>query len=414
MKYARLLFIAIGMLLAVDALANKAMAQEQALIQGRVLDQDGNPMPKAQISLTRPNLLHPITTIEAGEDGSYSLPTDERGFVLLQYCGVDHAPYIVGTLINDTTHTSITVQLQPYSYRKALDTIRVVGDFNGYSFYDAPVMERGEDGLYSIEIPTTAPSVSYQLIGITEIGAINAPGAKSYQFDGNEGYRSIAYAENGKVTITFDTAGLVRSKAKATATFDDPTMTVMAKLYADIVQRREKYQQALTDNRLAGRTINEFSYNWRGELNRIAQRLAMETDTTLRSMLLVSYLDMGTLGAAKDIRPAIAKSALATIHPASPLWSINPRLINLTIERTGVPDSTYHEYVAQAIDQHQDPNVTSMLLYDRLTVAYSNKELDRAQNYYERLTRDYSSSRYAAMARVQFVITRDEASLSRP
>lgn len=414
MKYAILFLITCGMLLGSDLLANQAMAQQKAMIEGKVLDQDGKPMPKAQVSLTRPNRLHPITTVEVAEDGSYSLPTDERGFVLLQYCGVDHAPYTLGTLLTDSTQTSIVVQLQPYSYRKTLDSIRVVGDFNGYSFYDAPMMTKGEDGRYTVVIATSAPSITYQLAGLTEIGLVNAPGAPGYQFDGNEGYRSIAYAEDGKITITFDTAALVRSKAKTSVAFSDSTLGVMAKLYGDIAQRREKYQQALTANRVAGRSINEFSYNWRGELNKIAQRLAMEQDTLLRSMLLVSYLDMGTLGAAKDIRPAIAKSALATIHPASPLWSINPRLINLTIERTGEPDSVYQEYVAQAIDQHQDPNVTSMLLYDRLTVAYTNKETARARDYYERLTRDYGSSRYAAMARVQFVITRDEASLSMP
>jgi hypothetical protein len=379
-------------------------AAQQAVVSGTILGVDDNPLANAHVSLFRPDGMRPIATVAADADGKYSLATSEKGFLVLRYTGVGHVGYPVAAILNDTVKAHVDVWLQPVDYRKSFDSIRVIGDFNSFVYDSAVVLARGDDGIYSAELPTTMPSVTYQLLGLTQDGAVCAPGSAAYTFDSIGSYRSVAVAENGIVRIAFDSTQLARTRLKAKAVFDNPQMESLARVYGDMMRRREAYQQALTENREAGKTIYQFKYNWSRDIAKISRQLAEEEDTLIRGMLYVSLLDLGTLGAATDVRENIAKAALATIPPTSLVWSANPKLMHLAIGRTGEPDSVYQDYVHQAIAGHPDADVTSLLLYDGLTVAYSTKQTDRAQEYYTRLTTQYSHSRYAAMARMQFTM----------
>jgi hypothetical protein len=314
----------------------------------------------------------------------------------------------VAAVLDDTTHATIDVWLVPYDYRKSFDTIRVIGDFNNFAYDSGVVMERGDDGCYYAEISSSKP-IKYQLLGIANDGPVSAPQCAGFTFHGASTYQSVGMPRMGKVTIVFDSTQARGVKAKAHAVFQDPQMEALANIYGDMLARREAYTQGLTRNREAGRSLSEFKYNWSRDVARIDKQLADEEDTVVRGMLYISMLDLGTLGATSELRPEIAKEALTTVPPTSPLWSANPKLIPLAIERSGEPDSVYQDYVVTAIKGHGDPEVTSLLLYDGLTVAYSAKQTDKAQEYYNRLLTQFSSSRYAAMARVQFAMARTEA-----
>jgi len=395
------------MMIALIAGAADASAQ-RAIISGHVVGYDGNPLPKAYINVTRLNVMKPLATIEAASDGAFTFATDETGFLVLEVSGAGHELQPVAMILGDSIRTDLAVQLQPYQYYKSFDSIRVIGDFNTYSYENAPTMERRPDGIYELVVPASGPTLTYQLIGITDAGAVNNPVSDGYAYEGGTFYRSVAKAIDGKVTITFDSTQLVYTKKKAEVHFADPRMDAVASIYNDILGRRQQYQSALTENRKAGRSLSEFSFNWSGVFDRLGKQLAMEKDSVVREMLLMGYLDLGTLDGTKQVRAGIAKWALGTISPVSPVWSINPKLMTLAIEKSGDPDSLYQEYLDQAVNQHADPNVCAMLLYDELTVAYNTKQPEKARQFYDRLTSDYGNSRYAAMARVQFTIARTE------
>jgi hypothetical protein len=388
--------------------ATVGASAQKAVINGRVVGYDGQPLPMAHVNITRLNVMKPLGTLEVAKDGSFSIATDETGFVVLEVSGVGHRMQPVALILGDSIRTDLTVQLQPLKYFKSFDTIKVIGDFNDFSYESPKVMERYDDGCYELEIPVSTPTVAYQLIGITDEGAVNAPGSEEFSYGGGIFYRSIARAKNGKVKISFDSTQLVYTKKKAEVHFSDPRLDAVASVYNDILTRRDLYQNALVENRKAGRSLNEFSYNWSGTFDRLAKGLALEKDSVVREMMLMGYLDLGTLDGAKQVRAGIAKWALAAIPPTSPVWSINPKLMTLAIEKSGDPDSLYQDYLDEAVNHHADPNVSAMLLYDQLTVAYNTNQADRARQYYDRLTSTYSSSRYAAMARVQFTIARND------
>jgi hypothetical protein len=394
-------------LLAAAMMPGEIAAAQNATIAGTILGGDEAPLVMANVSLFRPNGMRPVATVAADFTGRYSIATAERGFLVLRYSGVGHRSFEVGVLLDDTVNSTVDVRLEPHEYRKSFDSIRVIGDFNGFVHDAAVTMVREDDGCYYAQFPSTSKIVHYQLIGISKDGPVSAPSCMAYEFDGTGDYHSVAMPSKGVVTLKFDSTlmpAAIKAKAKAKATFDNPKMEEVARVYGDILRRRDAFRKGLVANREAGRNLNQFKYNWSRDLTWVSRLLAEEKDTLIRGMIYVSLLDLGTLGASSNVNEASAKAALATIPPTSPLWSINPKLLPLAIERTEESDSVYQDYVRQAILGHADPEVTSLLLYDGLTVAYTAKQTDKAQEYYTRLTTEYSSSRYAAMARAQFTM----------
>ncbi|MDB5033537.1 MAG: Thiol-disulfide isomerase-like protein [Chlorobi bacterium] len=387
------------------AAAQNGMAQ-RVKISGTILGSDGNALPNSYVNLTRPNLQHPLTSVKADESGNFLVTTDEQGLLVLEFNGPNHSTYTAAAVVDDTLTTSIAVRLEPRKYVTSIDSIGVIGEFNGYNYHEAAPLEKMEDGCYMADIPATSGSFSYQLVGLLNDRSIENPCAEKFALAPNDGFVSVAEVVDGKARVIFDPEQIGRSTKKSSAVYDDPRIEQISSIYRAILDHREVYNQALTENRIAGKSLSLFSYNWTRELDGLTKMLAKEKDSVVRGMLLISYLELGQLGAVKQMRPVMVKWSLATIPPVSPLWSINPRLITLAIEKSGTEDSTYQDYLIQAIDGQSDPNISALLLYDGLTVAYSAKDDEKSRAYYDRLTNQFSSSRYAAMARVQFTIAR--------
>lgn len=74
---------------------NGVFAQQQTTIAGKILGHGGEALPKAHVHLVRPNQEKAFTTVEAAEDGSYSLVTNETGLFFAQFTGVNHEKHDV-------------------------------------------------------------------------------------------------------------------------------------------------------------------------------------------------------------------------------------------------------------------------------------------------------------------------------
>lgn len=379
-----------------------AVLAQETIISGKLVGENGEPMHQGHVALIHPSLLDPVSLVTVEPDGSFSITTDAKGLFELRLSGVGHMEHSTGIILDTADSIVLTGQLRQLPYLTRFDSIGVIGAFNDYSVATAVAMTRDSGGVFSVEIESDAPYFSYQLVGLTPDGAIEAPGAESYHYDGGHSYRSVIQPVDGRVRITFDSAMVVRSAHNTQITFGDPTQQEFGDLYSAILNRRGLYQRSLAAHRKAGRSLESFSYNWNSELRRLSKKAGLQKDSLLRGAFLVSYLELATLDAAKQIDPKMAAAAIMTIPPASPLWSINPRLIPLAIEKGKIADAVRDNYIADVIDCHKDPNVTSLLLYDGLTVAYSTQQIEKAKAYYTRLTTSYSDSHFAAIARAKF------------
>jgi hypothetical protein len=380
--------------------AGTAAAQQKTVIAGTLLGSNGKPMARGDVHLFRPNQLKPLVTTEVHKDGSFTITTTETGLAILKCTGTGHQVSELPILIEQPDTILVGVQLQAYAYPKRIDSVAVMGDFNDFTYATARPMELQDDSTFVAEFATDAPQFSYQII-CPGVERVNGTMADNFNYDGTGKYRSVVRPANGKVRITFDPRQLLRSKASAIIEWGDSTRGEFATLYGQILQRREAYRMALQRYLKAGNDIRLFSYDWRPVLRRLAGRIRSERDSATRNLLLISYLDLGTCDATKDLDPAIVQQALDVIPPTSHLWAVNPRLVTMAIGRTG-QDSHYCSYLESVLDQNSDPCIKAPLIYDELVAARHRSDFDTAKIYYDRLMAEFAATPYAGMARAEF------------
>ncbi len=68
----------------------KVVAQQRVVVTGTLLDQDGKPISKAHVHLTRMNESKLLASVEVAQDGSFQLATNESGLLRLQFTGINH------------------------------------------------------------------------------------------------------------------------------------------------------------------------------------------------------------------------------------------------------------------------------------------------------------------------------------
>jgi hypothetical protein len=376
-------------------------AQQPASISGRLLGCNGSPMLMAHVQIHRPNQTRPMATVQTDDEGYFTATTPEEGLLMVKFSGVSHQSLTLPMVVGSGDGIGIEVQLKAREYPRTFDSIGIIGDFNSFNFTAPERMELRDDSTFVIRFHTTAPELAYQLLAGTV--PITGTDADGYVFDDMGNYRAIVKNTDDQVRVVFDPRLLMRSNAEALVMWSDSTRIEFARIYNDIQNHRRSYEQALMDHRAAGGTIAGFSYDWSRTLKHLAQRIESESDSLLRQALLISYLDLMTCDATKQLNQELIRQALDEIPPSSPLWAVNPRLVPLAVERTG--DSALQaEYTQRVIEENRDPIVQAILLYDGLVVAHRNNEAERARRYYDRLVNEFGHTPYAGMARVEFAM----------
>jgi thiol-disulfide isomerase/thioredoxin len=341
----------------------KQHATQQTVVTGTLLDSEGHSIPRAHAHLERFSQSKPLVSVPVGQDGSFKLVTTETGLLVVRFTGVDHQSRKVTLLVDKPMKIELNVRLKTYDYRDDFAELKIIGDFNDFSFKSAREMNRRSDGTYFAEFDTAASRFAYQLLGVKKGGgSINGTQSEDYVYDGGGDYRSIVMPKNGHVTVTFDPRKLVRSEAAGRVRFKDVTSSAarFVSIYEAMMRRRDQLHDALVEYKKTGRPLNEFSYDWSSDLTDLAQGISKEKRPLLRQALLFSYLDTGFGNYGAKLDATIARKALGEIAPTSPLWSIEPILIGVAIAGAG-SSQRYTSYVQEVINKHSDPAVVKII-----------------------------------------------------
>jgi thiol-disulfide isomerase/thioredoxin len=341
----------------------KNIAASRTVFNGSLLGQHGIPMTKAHVHLSRFNDSKPLESVEVGKNGSFELTTTETGLLILWFTGASHQSHKMTLLIDKSQEVGLDVRLKTYDYRDDFSEVKIIGDFNDFSFNSAKAMVRSSDGTFLAEFETPAKRFAYQLLGVTKgSSSINGTQSEDYVYDGGGDYRSVVTPKDGHVRIVFEPKLLVRSDEPAQVKFKRVHSATgrFVSIYNDMLERRERFHNALTEYKKKGGTLNQFSYDWSYDLNELSKKVGSEKNPLLRQLLLLSYLDLGygTNGARLDA--TLAEKALSEIAPTSPLWSIEPYLIGVAINGAGLPEK-YTSYVQRVITDHHDPTVVKIV-----------------------------------------------------
>lgn len=304
----------------------------QTTVTGTLLDQDGKPMPMANVSITRYVDLpgFPLAkVVQAEEDGQYAITLDSAGVWEVIFSGVSHSSYEIPLFIKKPEKIHIDVRLKTYDYVSAFTNIKIAGPFNHFNPYSAVPMKENSDGTFTANFETKTDSLfAYDVIGAVPNGtAINGTQSDSYSYDPRwTAYKSLTKPKNGSVRIIFDPQKLVRSDKPAAITFADSESlnAKFARTFTDMVHEQAEWNAAYLQYKSSGKDVRKFKYNWSTVLEDLHERLGRETNGMLRQELYLNYLWIHDFGA--DVSPSVLAAALKECPPASWIWSLNPML----------------------------------------------------------------------------------------
>ncbi len=382
--------------------ATALWAQEPTVISGKLLGYDGKVMAKANVYFIQLGQSDPIAAVEVDKDGRYEVRAEKTGSFVLGFTGVNHLQTTIPLLLDKPIRTTINVRLKPYEYNDDWPDLKIIGDFNDFSFQTGKPMTKQADGTYIFETATTSDKFAYQLIGLVKGNrSVNGTQSDDYVYDGGGDYRSVIKVQNGRVKVTFDPKKLARppQTVEPQVEFTDKNSR-LAQLYAldkESNARREKFMEAAQAHQKTGKDMAGFAYDWSAVAKELEQKIAAQNDPVLRQFLITSYLELGAM-MAQNLNQEVAVRALEEIPPASPLWSKAPQALFMAVNLCGQQEKS-GAYVDAVLSQHPDPNVKAPLLFMKLQEAHFKGDEESTKKYYDRLIDEYGQTPYAMMAK---------------
>ncbi|HVZ39198.1 MAG TPA: thioredoxin-like domain-containing protein [Candidatus Kapabacteria bacterium] len=380
-----------------------ALHAARTVFSGRLLGHDNQPMARAEVHLATGERLSPFTSARADSDGTYLVETDRTGLIYVQFSGVDHASYTVPVMVSEPHEINIDVVLGTHIFGTDYAAVTIIGDFNGFAFRSGRPLARQKDGTYSITMPASGESFSYQLVfpgdGTAAGGSFSANGTASerYASDQQGDFRSVVTPANGSVTITFNPAKLPPPGLLPAAKIYDRSVEHVSSLIQDIGKRGQRLNAYLEAQTARGETPSPESLDWSGEAQAIAMRATRVPDREMRRALLYSYLTLAGLGY-HQLDTGLVQLALAELGPTSPYWSLQPGVLSEVISSIGTSERN-EAFRWRLIREHPDTVVRVEEIAATLRSISAAGEPERFRSYFDYLTTSFPGNREAGYVR---------------
>lgn len=349
-------------------------------------------------------------------DGSFSLAYPRPGGYFLTLAGVHHKTWFVPLLLERRGATEFEVRLSAADYVAAFDSVRVIGDFGGFTAESAIPMARQSNGTFVATVPCDHDTLGYQLLGV-QAGGYPICGTQADSFivdrtrpligERSGNFVSLLQADSGAVRVVFDPRELPRGGSLPAAALRDTSgkANAIVVIYQDAQRREERMVEAYTAFRAGGGAPDSFHWDASPDLKVLAARIDQEDDPTLRGYLLLQYVRL-TFG---EVDQALARRVLREIPEDSPLWSLlwgGPgNTLSQIAHAVNNPDMS-RAYAEKLVEVHADPSVRADVLLFLLSEARRTRELQRAGRYYTRITTEFASTTQAELARKRFAPNR--------
>ena len=127
-------------------------------------------------------------------------------------------------------------------------------------------------------------------------------------------------------------------------------------VYDSIEARRSRFSKSIKEYKLSGKNVDNFHYDWSNEIKFINQQLKTETNQLIIDLLYFSYLDFGYGIYGLKLDSSLIASALNSISPKSPLWALEPSLMEIAIRYSNNYE-LYKNYIISAMNENFNPDV---------------------------------------------------------
>lgn len=158
-------------------------------------------------------------------------------------------------------------------------------------------------------------------------------------------------------------------------------------LYAAFKTREEKGRAALRSNE---------KIDWTSDLETLAKDLQAETDADHQSLLAMSYLSLGSLGA--KLSAESAGLALDKLPAKSPYWAMSPQTMSGAYAAAG-RGAAYTGFREAVAKENPVPEVQALALYYQLAAASSKGDVEKMKALYQTLTTEFKDTPAAKSAK---------------
>lgn len=387
-----------------------------ATIEGRLLGADGTPMALSHVQF-RP-LVHYDTLsqlYECNKDGYFKIETQDTGFVLLRFSGVNHKPFQYPFYISDVDEN---IEIECQMVRNKLDTndaIFILGNFNGNRFYDSAfVMKKIDAGVYSIEINYPKDTLIYQILNPlgNERRSVNGTSNAYYQRDNEGDYYSIYIDKNPIKKITLETKFFdppsdpspKKSKLPSVSVLKGQNAMEFAKVCEELKMELPPedrlgyflYDSTFKESNLMDLIVgNKLGAGFQKQLDTLDSLISRTHYYPSKMLLYMEFFNYATTAkimidgskigifslVSVDINKNRIQEGLKYISPISPLWigfSIGPEdPIICSILADGIDSSQYFDEFADSYpvqDFRKNVLIKAFQYYDELDIDNSRKK----------------------------------------
>lgn len=325
-----------------------------------------------QILSNSPVLPKPIIkTISISPNGEFKIKFDGTGFYQLRFCGVDHQPLEVPFFIEYNNNIKVAVKLEP-NYDDELNELRVIGDFNDFSFGKSAIkMIKEDNGDFTASITSTSDTLSYQILGMSKSkNSVNNLQADYFSLDDGGDYISVIKTKkDANVKIIVRKKDLISSKCKSTVTFDSDT------------------------------TITQFVYSLLQDIDKrdIEEFKSASNNLTKQKQSLINW---AIVRLTENPDSIICKQLINQFYESSPLWSIFPSIIPKIISIYSKENQL--DYLKSFIEKNNDETIKPFIFLILLNTASELGKTDIVNKYYKFFSTKYSDSNYFEMVKSQY------------
>lgn len=376
--------------------ASPAHADDSCLVRARILDHDGKPLPKVRVLPIVPGMRSTIPDRE----GRFELKMPCGVARVLDIEAVQHRELMIPALSTSRRTFEFEARLAPLEWNDRFDSVRVIGDFNGYATGSGVPMTQRPDGTFAATIPCRAESLRYQLLGVAKDGLPTAGTmADTFFLRSARGIASIR-AGGKPVEVVFDPRRLPRAKGDAVVRFADPNdpSARLLPLFRENTEEEERSGRAYQAFVAAGGDRDSFRWDASGYRSSLAGRIPAEHDPLRRQYLLLTFFRTG--GSKSD--SLLALSALDEIPPESPLWGLapgGPGTAMWSLWRNTGRLSRIQAYAERGSEANPDRDVRAGFLSVAMDAAKEAGDKDRLGRYTTRMMSEFQGTFYEEISR---------------
>ncbi len=309
-------------------------------LTGKVIGADGQPLAVAHVHIAEAggNMFKPLQSVQTNDDGTFEISLPKAKYLSVLVTAPYHQPLELPLARqNESESVEIDFQLQGHHYFPDFNQVKITGDWNDFSFSEAQLMNKNEDGTFSLQVPVHADTLAYQLIGlIPSEQSINGTQQDYMVYDGQGDYKSVIKTSDSLVTVTFDPQKLPRNynrslpnallkKGSALTQQILDAALVIQKTMMNWNEQRKRYAQVTGTDR-------GFRFNF-SELDSMLRNLEEKTSSdqvtkyiAFQRVLLTQY----GMAAPDTLLQFLGNS----LTMEDPLWAFNPQIMPFVYERT--------------------------------------------------------------------------------